>query len=1244
MFTILFIAQDNDFLRSIKLACKTVRKDNRLDFAAYFLQTEESGSNTEYEEKLFEYAGKADFIYIELHGGSPYFPYFAEFEKKFLYKIPFFLRSGLEDENSIFLKKSFLPEYVYTTLLKYHDAGGMENYLNLVRYLLHTIAGLNVRFREPLLQKSDGLYGLPEGVSEEEYVKKALESGLTVIGVIVHYHYVKNGNTAHIAALQTALHEYGVYPITLYTNMVPDNEGGLRAALKKYFYSGGHPVVDAVIVTTGFSLSLLSMPGTTALGEFRSVFEELDVPVIQALTVSYSYEQWHRSISGLSPMYLSSLIFQPEFDGQIISVPIASTEKIQTSEGEREIYRPIEERLSKLVRIAANWGRLKKIPAKDKKIAIIFHNMPPRIDMIGCAYGLDSHESVFALCKKLAEYGIHFDVPFSSAKEIIDRIIAGVTNDTRFLSPREMLERAETIMEPICYKEFFDTLPQKNKNELITEWGTPPGDFMTVSGKILIPGIINGNVFIGLQPPRAFTERAEEAYHATDIVCPHQYAAFYRWLKDDFGAHAVVHVGTHGTVEWLPGKETALSNECWPDVAIDDLPNFYPYIIDVPGEGAQAKRRIAAVIIDHLIPSMTESGLYGELAALDGLIEQYYHAKQVDRGKIVEISRDIIYGCQKAGLLLDLSITEKDFSDNTDKVVEKIHMRLSEIKSTKIKDGLHIIGTPPQGRKMAEMISTLLSIRNGDIPSLREAAARAYGVNLDELLSLPGQTAVGGGTNAMILAKLDNKASQLLAECLEYNFENEKSEQLINDIFGADGDTSALVRTINFTREEILPRLKRTTDELEYFIKGIFGRFVAPGPSGAPSRGGALLLPTGRNFYSIDPTCVPSRAAWRTGVRLAESLLEKYRKEKAAIPESIAIVVYAGDTMKTRGDDIAEIMYLYGVRPIWLADTDRVVGIEPIPLNELGRPRIDVTLRISGLFRDTFPNLIERIEDAVNLAASLDENHRDNFIKKHISEDIDKLLKKGIPAEEARDSASIRVFGCPPGTYGAGVDIMVQSKQWKAQRDLGAAYVNWSAHGYSKKIHGDKMEEAFTMRLTKCSLTVKNISSYENDMLDDDDYYGYHGGLISAVVSASGKTPTALNASSADPERIDTKTVQEETAKIIRARICNPKWIEGLKEHGFRGAQEFSAMLDIAFGWDATAGVIQDWMYDKIADTYLLNNELCQWIKANNKWALHAMAERMLEAEARGMWNAGENRLEQIKALYLETDGDLEGF
>jgi cobaltochelatase CobN len=438
-------------------------------------------------------------------------------------------------------------------------------------------------------------------------------------------------------------------------------------------------------------------------------------------------------------------------------------------------------------------------------------------------------------------------------------------------------------------------------------------------------------------------------------------------------------------------------------------------------------------------------------------------------------------------------------------------------------------------------------------------------------------------------------------------------------------------------------KLDATGEELQYFLRGMEGRFVPPGGSGAPSRGNINILPTGRNFYTIDPWTIPGRAAWETGGILARQLLERSIADTGSLPETVAIVVYAGDTIKTCGDDIAEILHLYGVRPLWAGGTNHVSGLEIIPLEELKRPRIDVVARISGLFRDMFPNLGDMIDDAVNMIADLAENPEENFVKKHILADVEKLASQGRGGHEARELAGLRVFGCSPGNYGAGVDIMINSRKWADNADLAKVYVNWSSHGYGKRIHGEKLPDLFMRRLESCAVTVKNISSWESDMLDDDDYYNYHGGLISAVKAARGKSPASYSANCANPERPSISSIREDAERIMRARIENPLWIRGLQEHGFRGAQEFSAMVDFVFGWDATAGIIEDWMYDSIAGVYLFDGELREWIRQNNPYALRAMSARLLEAAQRGLWDAGEETLEKLRNIYLETEGDMEG-
>ncbi|MDO5422183.1 MAG: cobaltochelatase subunit CobN [Eubacteriales bacterium] len=1192
---------------------------------------------------------QADFVIFNFHGSMAYFRSYLKFREYFEGKKPYFFRSTIESEMEEMTKQCKLPAQVVTTLLSYLEAGGKENLRNFLRYLFQKVAGYPCTYEPVVFPRWDGYYGKDEGLTDEAYLEAVSQDPKPVIGVLIHFHTIQTGETEYLDQLMAIIRDFGCTPLVLYSNVMPSTDvsyGGLRASLRKYLIWEGRSVPQAMIVAAGHSLSVLSAPGCGMEQVQDSIFEILGVPAIQALTTNYTYQQWQESVRGMDAMYLGN-VYTAEFDGQLIGVPLTCTEQVKTPYGVKERPVLVRDRAEKLVRLAKNWANLSRIPQSEKKVAIILHNMPPRADMIGCAYGLDTPESVYHLVCAMEGQGIRTEYAFRDGQEIIDRITKGLTNDGRFRSAEELLARAEATAGPQEWQSWFTALPEKIRRELLRDWGEAPGDFMAVGDQILVPCIKNGNILIGLQPPRAQEEKAEECYHSTDLVCPYQYLAFYRYLEYEFGANAVIHVGTHGTIEWLPGKEIGLSRNCYPDAAIGNLPNIYPYIIDVPGEGAQAKRRTAACIVDHLIPSMREGGAYGDIAVIDERLAKYYHAKQNGNSKTAELQEEIRELAERMNLTRDLGLTWQDFTESFEETAEKLHLWVSEIKASEIRDGLHVFGQPPKGERLTNLLRLLVRVKNGNVPSLRQGICRMLGYDLESLLEYPEACDETGRTNAMKLEQADEIGRKLFACWEEKGYAKTEIAGMIQEISEQEGLNPArsdqLEQCLRFVADEVYPRLMDTADEIQSVLDGLNGKFVRKGPSGAPSRGNAHILPTGRNFYTIDPTEVPSRAAWETGKRLADQLLKTHEKETGAVPEEIAIVVYSGETMKTGGDDIAEILYLYGVRPVWLGQTDRVIGLEVIPTEELGRPRIDVTLRISGLFRDTFPNLIELVDEAVNLAAGLEEGPEENFIRKHVEADMETFLKSGLDREQAYERAAVRIFGCPPGNYGAGVDIMVNSRKWETSDDLGKAYITWSGHGYSRRYHGEKMQDLFANRLTGCDVTVKNISSCEADMLDSDDFYNYHGGLIAAVKSQKGSAPASYSTNAADTEHVVTRNVAQETARIMRARINNPRWIEGMKQHGFKGAQEFSVMVDILFGWDATSDVVEDYMYDDVFEQYLNNQELHDWIKEVNPWALHAMSERLLEAAQRNMWNASEEKLEKLQEIYLEMEGDFEG-
>ncbi len=1286
MFRFMLIFSGHDSSYGMKEACLELAERHPGEFCFDFSDTFELDSSAESFEKSMELCGDADFIFISIHGGITWFKGFDRLFEAYAGKKKFFIYSGVEEENVLLLKKSGISGNEYDEILRYYLTGGKKNSGNMLLYIASAFGRVKYAYAGAVAPCWEGIYH-PQKDTEDykKYIREIKKAGKPVAGILFYSKYRHENNTLHIDALIKGIENHGGSALAVYTASAPNPSvgcKGLQWSIDNLLMENGLPVVDVLINNIGLAQSVLANPGDGSTSVEKSIFEQLGVPVIQAMSTYNSFEGWKASIRGLDAMSLANSVYHPEFDGQLISVPVAYIENRKERAGERSVFLPIEERADKVCRLALNWAALRKKPQGEKKIAIIFHNMPPRNDMIGCAFGLDSPKSVWNMVEALKAGGAYTEYDFTGGDDIINRIINAVSNDTRWLSAEKVLEKSVGIIEGEKYREWFSRLQQPVQEKMKADWGNPPGEFMVYEDRLPVPGILNGNIFIGLQPARGFEEKAEEVYHSTDIVPPHQYIAFYKWVKHVFKADVIVHVGTHGTLEWLPGKEIGLSGECYPDIAIDDMPHLYPYIIDVPGEGIQVKRRSYGAVLDHLIPSLMNSGVYDAMGEMDELIKQFYQAKQADAGKLPDLRKRIIELAVRNNFHQDLNLAAPELETDFPAFLDRLHAWIEEIKNSLIKDGLHVFGEAPEDERLRNLMSALLRLSNGDVPALPAAVCKAMGMDYEQLKGNPERTGEDGMTNYMRLDRVEEKCREVLGFLYESGFDPERVEGIIHEAFnneisgkqcpdasaeaeiavsmredifypsagasvestphqGADR-ISDLSKTLKFTCNTVKPKLDAVADEIKYFIEGVNGGFIPPGGSGCPTRGRVSILPTGRNFYSIDPAAIPTRAAWDVGVRLGDGLMQRFLKDEGKYPEGIVMVVYGGETMKTCGDDIAEAFYLMGIKPKWLENSDRVIGLEVISPESLGRPRIDVTLRITGLFRDTFPNLIELVEDAVNLAAGQDEDETVNYIRRNILKDIGKLKSEGLTEEDAAGQAGIRIFGCPPGTYGAGVDILINSKNWKDSGDLGNIYTTWGGHAYGRKIHGLKLRNAFADRLAAADATVKNEASMEIDMLESDDFYNYHGGLIAAVKTHSGKMPRAYSGDSSDPSRTKIKNVNEETARVMRARIMNPKWFEGLKRHGYKGAQEVAAMVDIVFGWDATSEVVEDWMYDKICENYLFDDERREWIKSVNPWAVHSMAERLLEASQRGMWNASEDNLEKLKTLYLDIEGSIE--
>ncbi len=1193
-------------------------------------------------EALMEVA-RADFVTLRVHGDTSYMKRFDRL-------------LGAIESNAICALLSCTDECVtqeyrrlfdgddeeYGRVLSYYVLGGEGNFRALVLWAVGRFDGVDVDVPQPERPLAQGIY-YPgrEDTSFASYLD-SLDPSRPNIGIFLYQKQWLTGNLGNVDGLIRAVEARGGNPVPVFLQTYEDpvtGSIGVKRILSEHLIRNGNPVLDCIIETMSFSQTLVATPGCGEQVCEENFFASYGVPVIQAMTLSSDRESWEGDVNGLSPSEIAYDIAHPEFDGQIITVPSGSTER--TPDGSR-VYRSIGDRADRIADTAVMWGRLRRIPDSKSKVAILLYMYPPKTANAGGAAGLDTFASVVDLLQRMRDdgYDVGKSIP-ETPRELVDILLEGLTNDVDWVSDEEVSRRALDILSEEDYRRYYTELSEAARIRIEGGWGDPPGEFYTVDGGLMIPGVVFGNVLVGFQPDRG--RDIQKSYHDPHTVMPHQYMGFYRWLRHVFGADAVIHMGTHGTLEWLPGKSVALSGDCCPDYVLDSLPDVYPYIIGNPGEGIQAKRRAAAVIVDHMIPTMTRAGGYDEIQELEGIVQSYMDACAKGVGEstamILTKLREVVGRMELySDLKIDPGCSDGEFADRVDDLYDYV----TEVKGNLIKDGLHILGRAPEGELMVETIYSLTRLDNGDVPSLREGVASCMGLGLDALIEGSSERdPVTGELNGTLLERVEGETFSLIRRMADEGFDADActllAEELTEDV------PESLLRTVSFICRELHPNLMSMGGEIDSVMDALRGRFVMPGPSGCPTRGRAQILPTGRNFYSLDPESVPWHTSWDIGRRMADQMLERYVSEHGAYPRTVGIVVWATDTMKTGGDDIAYILWLMGLRPVWTGYAGRVRDIEAIPLEELGRPRIDVTLRISGLFRDTFPNLVRLIDRGVRTIADLDESDEENYLAANLRADVVRAISEGIPEDRARDEAAVRIFGDAPGTYGSGTNILIRTSGWRDVSDIGDIYRSYGQYAYGVGRKGDAMPEAFRRRLELMEVTVKNSVSREYDLLDNDDVYNDLGGFNAAVRSVRGEMPVSVIGCSADTSRLRTRTVDEEARFVFRSKIENPKWLEGLKRHGFKGAQEIANMAEYLFAWDATSNIIDPWMYQSVAERFLFDEETAEWFEDANPHAMHDTAAWLLQAIGRGMWDPDDETRYQLEELYMELESMFEG-
>jgi cobaltochelatase CobN len=964
--------------------------------------------------------------------------------------------------------------------------------------------------------------------------------------------------------------------------------------------------------------------------------------VLQVILSGSFVEQWESNLMGLSPRDMAMNVALPEVDGRIISRAV-SFKAVQLHHPNLETdvvgYEPIASRIDFVAELAANWVRLRHKPSSERRLALILANYPTRDARLANGVGLDTPASCVEILKALQSESYSLTRIPESGDELIHWLTGGVTNDPEGRELRSVYQSLSWEE----YQAYFTSLPETVQQSINRRWGEEILG-KTVESKIPIPGIQLGNIFIGIQPSRGYDLDPSLNYHAPDLEPTHNYLGFYYWVREYFKADAVVHVGKHGNLEWLPGKSIALSSNCYPEVALGAMPHLYPFIVNDPGEGSQAKRRAQAVIIDHLTPPLTRAELYGSLSNLENLIDEYYEAETLNPSRLSAISARINELVTQENLNLDLRMGRGEKEGVS---INKIDGYLCELKEAQIRDGLHIFGQCPSGRQLRDLIIAIARQPNRHQIGITCAIAADWGLEINPLTDDFSESLTQAQVEILVQktqsrCRTIGDAVEVLEEHAMHLVERIINNQLNLNAMCADGG-DMINHVSTWIKSRLLPALLQTDKEIINLLRGLDGKYVPSGQSGAPTRGRPEVLPTGNNFYSVDIRAIPTESAWDVGRKAAETLIECYTQEHGEYPKTLVLSLWGTSTMRTGGDDIAQALALLGVQPVWDNAARRVVDLEILPLEVLGRPRVDVTLRVSGFFRDAFGNLINLFDQAVEAVAGLDEPVSLNPLAAQVLEETEYWRKVGLSETEALERSLYRIFGSKPGAYGAGLQGLIESQNWSNDSDIARAYINWSSYAYTRKSDGRSAPEAFSKRLLLTQVVLHNQDNREHDLLDSDDYYQFQGGLTAAVRSIRGKNPETYFGDNSVPARPRVRQLSEEISLVYRSRVINPKWIAGVMRHGYKGAFEMAATVDFLFAYDATAGCVSDYMYEGIAKTYLFDSRVCKFIEEKNPYALRDIAERLLEAYKRGLWqDVNIQTLENLRNLVHQAEAAIE--
>jgi magnesium chelatase subunit H len=1072
----------------------------------------------------------------------------------------------------------------YFLTLQYWLAGSDENMANMVRFLVNRYAdGERKRLRgqlEPSLPvhyPDTGVYhpSLPNRVSTRLEDLPRPETSKGTVGVLVMRSYILAGDTRHYDAVISALEGRGLRVITAFASGLD-----AREAVDAYFVQDGAPTIDALLSLTGFSL--VGGPAFNDASAAQEVLAGLDVPYLSAQAIEFqTVEQWAGSDRGLLPVESTIMVAIPELDGATGPMVFAGRQSAPDSPGDvrsgprpasgvAQAMEPLPDRIDMLVRRVEALVRLRRTPRAARKLAIVLFNFPPNGGAVGTAAFLSVFASLRRTLERLALEGWDVDVP-ETVDELRARLLEG------------NVERHGTDANVACRVSVEDHVRgEPHLAEIEAQWGAAPGRQLSDGAGLHVLGAHFGRVFVGIQPAFGYEGDPMRLLFERGFTPTHAFSAFYRYIREDFGAHAVLHFGTHGALEFMPGKQVGLSDACWPDRLIGDLPNFYLYAGNNPSEGTIAKRRSAATLVSYRTPPVARAGLYQGLRDLRDTLDRWSSLPPGD----AEAPR-VASLVQAQAAELDLVDAEPAWTaDEHGDRVARLAARVQEIEQTLIPDALHVLGDVPTREQLEEHLAATAEIGHETRPS---PAA------LDAILE-------GRGPEAA--ADAEAKAT---------------------------GDAKLeLFRELALTRERLL-----ADHELPGIVRALDGRFIRPAPGGDILRT-PDVLPTGRNMHGFDPFRIPSRFAVEDGKRQAERLIARYDADGHDLPESIAMVLWGTDNLKSEGCPIGQVLALLGAKPRF-DGFGRLAGADLIPLEELGRPRIDVVVTLSGIFRDLLPLQTKLLAEAAYLAATADEPPDQNFVRRNA---LAFREKHGCDLE----TAALRVYSNADGAYGSNVNQLIDSGAWENEDELAETYTSRKCYAYGRSGKPVRQQDLLESALATVRLTYQNLESVELGVTTIDHYFDTLGGIGRAVRKARGgedSVPVYIGDQTKGEGQV--RTLAEQVSLESRTRMLNPKWYEGMLAHGSEGVRQIEAHITNTMGWSATTGQVAPWVYKQLSQTFALDPEMRERLAQLNPKASAKLVNRLIEAHERDYWKPDDEMLDALREAGEELEDRLEG-